>query len=158
MKAGTIEPLRIGGKPECTWRWDWLFNSVRVPHVGCDKMMRYDSDDQSACDHIAVLRKGHVFKVLLQDQEGKDVSFGQLKATFEAIVAQVEDDGVWSGILTTDERDSWALVSELEILIPFCCSMLISLFTDEREAFGLEPCECRILPRHRCCHVRLVFG
>lgn len=113
MKAGTIEPLRIAGKPECTWRWDWLFNSVRVPHVGCDKMMRYDSDDQSARDHIAVLRRGHVFKVMLQDRDqGKDVPFEELKATFEAIVAQVEDNGVWPGILTTDERDSWALVSK----------------------------------------------
>ena len=111
MKAGTIEPLQIAGKPECTWRWDWLFNSVRVPHVGCDKMMRYDSDTHSARDHIAVLRRGHVFKVMLQDYDrGKDVPFGELKATFEAIVAQVEDDGVWAGILTTDERDSWALV------------------------------------------------
>jgi len=113
MKAGTIEPLRIAGKPECTWRWDWLFNSVRVPHVGCDKMIRYDSDDQSARDHIAVLRRGRVFKVMLQDRDqGKDVPFEELKATFEAIVAQVEDDGVWPGILTTDERDSWALVSK----------------------------------------------
>ena len=113
MKAGTVEPLRLAGKPECTWRWDWLFNSVRVPYVGCDKMMRYDSDDQNARDHIVVLRKGHVFKVMLQDEDqGKDVPFGKLKATFEAIVAQVEDDGVWSGILTTDERDSWALVSK----------------------------------------------
>ena len=113
MKAGIVEPLRLAGKPECTWRWDWLFNSVRVPHVGCDKMMRYDLDDQGACDHIAVLRRGHIFKVMLQDENnGKDVPFEELKATFEAIVAQVEDDGVWPGILTTDERDSWAQVSK----------------------------------------------
>jgi len=138
MKAGTIEPLRIGGKPECTWRWDWLFNSVRVPHLGCDKMMRYDSDEQSARDHIAVFRKGHVFKVLLQDQEGKDVPFGQLQATFEAIVAQVQDDGMWSGILTTDERDSWALVSTTSN--PSCCFLLISTFADEREATSIGPC------------------
>ena len=105
MRAGMIETFWIAGKPLCTWSWDWLFNSVREPHVGCDKMMRYDG-----CDHIAVLRRGHVFKVMLQDQ-GEDLPFEKLKATFEAIVAQVEDNGVWTGILTTDERNSWAMVS-----------------------------------------------
>jgi hypothetical protein len=111
MNAGEVEPLEIAGKPECTSRWGWLFNSTRVPQVKCDKMVSYASD-QSVRDHIAVLRKGRVFKVMLQDEEGKDIPFHQLQATFEAIVARVEGDDVWSGILTTDERDSWAKVGE----------------------------------------------
>ncbi|MCJ1471632.1 hypothetical protein MMC13_000272 [Lambiella insularis] len=110
IKDGAINPLRIAGKPECTWRWDWLFNTARVPHIRCDKMIRSELNDQTARDHIAVLRGGHVFKVMLQEQDqGKDVPFEELKATFEAIVAEVEDDSIWPGILTTDERDSWAL-------------------------------------------------
>ncbi|KAK3934736.1 hypothetical protein QBC46DRAFT_462469 [Diplogelasinospora grovesii] len=104
MRAGTVEPYWVAGKPTCTSRWDWLYNSVREPRVGCDKMMRYDG-----CDHIAVLRRGHVFKVMLHEQGG-DVPLEQLKATFDAIVAQVQDEGVWTGILTTDERNSWATV------------------------------------------------
>lgn len=111
-EAGKVEPLELAGRPECTWRWGWLFNSVRVPRVGCDKMVRYDSDDQRAFDHIAVLRRGRVFRVMLQDRAGKDVPFQELQATFEAIVAQVEGDSVWSGMLTTDDRDSWAQVSQ----------------------------------------------
>lgn len=113
MNSGEVEPLEIAGRPECTWRWGWLFNSTRIPQLKCDKMVRYaSSDEQSSRDHIAVLRKGHVFKVMLQDGDGKDVPFQQLQATFEAIVARVEGDDVWSGLLTTDERDSWAKVCE----------------------------------------------
>ena len=69
------------------------------------------SDDESTRDHIALLRKGHVFKVFLQDEAGDDVPFGAIQATFEAIMKRVQDDGVWSGMLTTDDRDSWAKVS-----------------------------------------------
>lgn len=109
MDAGEVEPLDIGGRPECTWRWGWMFSSARVPHLGCDKMVSYASEN--IMDHIAVLRKGRVFKVMLQYEDGRDVPFQQLRATFDTIVAQVEGDDVWSGILTTDERDSWAKVS-----------------------------------------------
>ena len=122
MNAGEVRPLEIAGKPECTLRWGWLFNSTRVPQVKCDKMVSYTSDDQSIRDHIAVLRNGHVFKVMLQDGAGKDVPFQQLQTTFEVIVARVEGDAVWSGILTTDERDSWAKVGEP--LAPYIVSRL----------------------------------
>ncbi|KAH7141842.1 beta-ketoacyl synthase domain-containing protein [Dactylonectria macrodidyma] len=110
MNAGEVEPLEIAGRPECTWGWGWLFNSTRVPQLTCDKIVSYapSPDDGNARDHVAVLRKGRVFKVMLQDGDGKDVPFRQLQATFDAIVSRVEGDGVCSGFLTTDERDSWA--------------------------------------------------
>ncbi|KAK4188780.1 highly reducing polyketide synthase AFT9-1 [Podospora australis] len=113
MEAGTVEPLEVAGRPECTWRWGWLFHSVRVPRVGCDKMVRYNEKADAATgtgEHLAVLRQGRVFKVMLQDEKGQDVSFAHLQRTFEAIVARVADHEVWSGILTTDDRDTWAEV------------------------------------------------
>jgi hypothetical protein len=58
-------------------------------------------------NYIAVLRKGHVFKVSLRE-DGSDISYAKLKATFEAIIGRVNDDGLWTGILTSDTRDSWA--------------------------------------------------
>ncbi len=65
MNAGKVKSLDIGGKPECTWVWKWLLNSTRVPQIRCDKMISYASDYQGAHDHIAVLSKGHVFKLML---------------------------------------------------------------------------------------------
>ncbi|KAG8673091.1 hypothetical protein FPOAC1_006394 [Fusarium poae] len=87
MLAGEVEPLEIAGKPECTWGWTWLFNSTRVPQPNCDKVESYASSITR--DHVAVLRKGRVFKVMLQDETNKDVSLPQLEGIFEAIIAQV---------------------------------------------------------------------
>lgn len=128
MDAGEVEPFWIAGKPACTWRWNWLFNSVREPKVGQDHLVRYDG-----LDHIAVLRRGHVFKVLLH-VEGEDVPLEKLKSIFEAIVGEVEDDGTWAGILTTDERNSWAAVS--------FCQSFPSLFLEKyRYSSSVIRCE-----------------
>ncbi|KAM0229998.1 hypothetical protein ACHAPO_009550 [Fusarium lateritium] len=114
IDAGEVEPMEIAGKPECAWGWSWLFNSTRIPQPDCDKVISYASalNAPNARDHVAVLRKGRVFKVMLQDEDGKDVSFQQLQATFEAIVAQVEGGDVLSTLLTTDERESWAKIRQ----------------------------------------------
>lgn len=103
MDNGAVEPVWIAGKPTCAARQDWLFNSVRVPGVGIDSMAKYAGND-----HVAVLRRGRMFKVMLR-VAGDVVPVNKLRATFEAIVARVgQDEGVWTGILTSDERDSWA--------------------------------------------------
>jgi hypothetical protein len=47
--------------------------------------------------------------VKLKDGE-ENVSYSKLKAHFEAILDEVADEGSWAGILTSDERDSWAEV------------------------------------------------
>lgn len=113
VDAGKVEPLEIAGKPECTWGWSWLFNSTRVPQPDCDKVVSHASRLTAAMarDHVAVLRKGRVFKVMLQNEASEDVSMSHLQTIFEAIVAQVEGEDVLAGLLTTDERESWAKVS-----------------------------------------------
>lgn len=116
MNHGEVEPLEIAGRPECSWGWGWLFNSTRVPQLKCDKMVSYaqSPDDRKAQDHIAVLRKGHVFRLKVQNDDGEDVTLKQLEASFEAIMARVSasDVELGTGLLTTDERDSWAKVGE----------------------------------------------
>ena len=100
----TAEPFWHFGMPTCNWQLPWLFNAARIPGVEGDIMRMYEGD------YCVVLRKGHVFKVMLKEG-GEDVSYDKLKATFEAILEHVSDEGKWVGILTTDVRDSWALVS-----------------------------------------------
>lgn len=138
MNAGEIEPFWIAGKPACTWRWNWLFNSVREPKVGQDKLMRYDG-----FNHIAVLRRGRVFKVMLH-VNGEDLPLEELRSVFEAIVEYVGNDGIWAGILTTDERDSWATVSFL-VMIPLHLLGKVtysSSVSGETRAVGIESCQC----------------
>lgn len=102
--AVVIEPVWIAGRPACTSRQVNLFNTVREPGVGKDRLVTYPGND-----HIAVLRKGRVFKVTLRGEDGSAIPVERLKVTFEVILERVgRDEGVWNGILTSDGRDAWA--------------------------------------------------
>ncbi|KAI0552681.1 beta-ketoacyl synthase domain-containing protein [Xylaria curta] len=111
MERNEIGNDWLGPRQLCSYYWTWMFNAIRRPHVHCDEMKIYPESR-----HIAVLRKGHVFKIPLQDERG-DLSLEQLTGMFQAILdADVGEDS-WAGILTTDFRDIWALNRENIIAI-----------------------------------------
>lgn len=89
--------------PQCNHLQEWLFNSVREPAVGCDVSRKYAGDD------LVVLRRGRLFSSPLT-RDGKQLSLEELTFVFEHILEQAEDDGLGAGILTADNRDSWAKV------------------------------------------------
>jgi hypothetical protein len=97
-----VEPHWYFGMPTCTSQLKWLFDACREPGASVDRMRMYPGGD-----YIVVLRKGHVFRVALRE-DCSDISYAKLKATFDAIIERVKDDGFWTGILTSDTRDSWA--------------------------------------------------
>lgn len=107
LESGRLEPTVIGGRPQCMYLHGWLFNSFREALPGIDEMRKMPFEN-----YIAVLRRGHLFKVNLTDGQGQHVQFSKLESTFQAILDKVEDDS-WVGILTADERDSWAEASSL---------------------------------------------
>lgn len=93
----------LGNQPLCTYSWDWMFNTVREPHPGCDKMQRHPGND-----YCAVLRRGHVFTVPLR-HNGGEASYGSLRDAFQAILDRGDlGEDSWAGMLTTDFRDPWA--------------------------------------------------
>ena len=103
VESNSILPHYYFGVPTCMDTWQWLFNATREPGKGIDKMMKFPGND-----YCVVLRRGRMFKVILKD--GKtSVSYSMLKNHFEAIIGAV-DESSWTGILTSDERDSWAEV------------------------------------------------
>ncbi|KAF4992917.1 hypothetical protein FGRMN_6861 [Fusarium graminum] len=101
--AGRLEPDFLGTRANCGHSLSWLFNAVREPNVDCDKMMKYPGNE-----YIAVLRRGHLFKVPLKQGEAT-VSYDMLKATYQAILDLELKDKSWAGMLTTDNRDTWGL-------------------------------------------------
>jgi acyl carrier protein len=106
LEAGALETTVIGGRPQCMYQHGWLFNSFREPIVGVDRMRKMPSED-----YIAVLRRGHMFRVDLVDAQGGAISFAKLQATFQVILDKVPDGHSWVSILTADDRNSWAQVS-----------------------------------------------
>ncbi|KAG5796065.1 hypothetical protein H9Q69_004899 [Fusarium xylarioides] len=99
--AGRLEPDFLGTRANCGNSLSWLFNAVREPNVDCDKMMKYPGNE-----YVAVLRKGHLFKVPLKHGE-TTVSYDVLQATYQTIVDLNLKERSWAGMLTTDNRDSW---------------------------------------------------
>ncbi|KAK2681923.1 hypothetical protein RAB80_003716 [Fusarium oxysporum f. sp. vasinfectum] len=124
--AGRLEPDFLGTRANCGHSLSWLFNAVREPNVDCDKMMKCPDNE-----YVAVLRRGHLFKVPLKQAE-MTVSYGMLKATYQAIVDLDLEDRSWAGMLTTDNRDSWGLNRQ----------RLLSL--DSRNAVYLETIEASV--------------
>ncbi|KAH9863177.1 hypothetical protein IAQ61_009454 [Plenodomus lingam] len=101
-----LKPDFLGERPNCGHSLTWLFNALREANVGCDKMMRYPGKE-----HVAVLRRGHLFKVSLK--EGDDiVSYQKLKTTYQSIIDLNLEEKMWTGILTTDNRDSWGTIRQ----------------------------------------------
>lgn len=77
---------------------------MREPGVDNDRLVTCPGND-----HIAVLRRGRVFTVMLRAEDGSAVPTERLRLTFEAILERAGDDeGVWNGILTSDGREAWA--------------------------------------------------
>lgn len=106
LEARMLEATVIGGRPQCMYQHGWLFNTFREPVVGTDQMRKMPSEN-----YIAVLRRGRLFKVDLVDSQGATIRFIKLQATFQAILDKVQDNYSWVGILTADDRNSWAEVS-----------------------------------------------
>jgi NADPH:quinone reductase-like Zn-dependent oxidoreductase/NADP-dependent 3-hydroxy acid dehydrogenase YdfG len=104
LDKGEVLGKWMMGIPQCNHLQEWLFNSVREPAVGCDVSRKYSGDN------LAVLRRGRLFCVPLR-RNGVRLSFDELKEAMESILAVAQEDGPGAGILTADNRDSWAKVS-----------------------------------------------
>jgi len=105
---GTVESLHILETPVCQAQLHWMFNTYRHPQIGMDEITK------TVGDYCVVFRRGRLFHVPLRNGEAP-VSFDTLRATMAAILDHVQDEGTWAGILTSDNRDSWAKVSKQTI-------------------------------------------
>ena len=106
VEAGTVERDYMNGEPICMDSLHWLFNTVREPRSGVDKMLRSPGHN-----HVIALRHGHIFRISLR--RGSDsVPYWKMKAAFEYVLANSRDQRPSIATLTADERDSWAKVSK----------------------------------------------
>lgn len=105
VEAGTVERDYVNDEPTCTASLHWLFNAIREPKIGIDKILRSPGHD-----YIIALTHGHLFRISLKS--GSDnVPYGRLKAAFEHVLASSKDRRLSVATLTADERNSWAKVS-----------------------------------------------
>lgn len=112
LDAGTIKPDYRNEQPLCMETVHWLFNSNRVPVIGCDRVDRWPEND-----YLVAMRHGHVYKVPLQKSGGRTISHEKLKAIFQAIIELAPEEVNWASILTTGNRDIWAKVGCLALTL-----------------------------------------
>ena len=104
LEAGAVGPDYLNEQPLCMNTLNWLFNSIRKPGTGVDSMQKF-----SGHEYVVAMRKGHFFKVPLS-RHNEPISIFSLEATFQKILDQSLIDAPAFGILTADNRDSWAKV------------------------------------------------
>jgi hypothetical protein len=97
LEEGAIAPLIYKGQRLETNQYERLFNSVRQPRKGEDVLVRYPGNN-----YLVAFRRGRAFKIEL------GVSLAILKSQFQSIIDSPCEPESWVGVLTTDERDSWA--------------------------------------------------
>lgn len=109
FEKGEIEPDQLYGENLCTETWKWLFNGYREPAHSFDHLRRYPGNN-----HIAVLRNGHVFRILLDGFEGHGAeSISNLETSFETVLQLSESHIASVAVLAAENRDAWAEVSQV---------------------------------------------
>lgn len=106
LEAGTVEQDVLNSEPLCMQSMDWLFNAVREPGVGMDRIVK-----SAGYEYMIVMRRGHFFQVTLPGRGTEKISYWDLKNALENILIRSETKRTPVAALTADERNSWAKAS-----------------------------------------------
>jgi acyl carrier protein len=102
----TVEQDYLNDQPLCMESVHWLFNTNRTPVEGCDRVDAWPGNE-----YIIAMRRGHVYKVPLRDEDGNIILHNSLKSIFNLILEQAPKEANITSVLTTGNRDTWAKVS-----------------------------------------------
>ncbi|KAL8653880.1 MAG: hypothetical protein Q9226_003662 [Calogaya cf. arnoldii] len=102
LEAGRVPQDVLNGEPVCMESLHWLFDAVRKPGIGVDRMAK-----SSKSKHMIVMRRGHLFRVALASRGSDVVSYQDLEEALGSILSssEIRRDSIAS--LTADDRDSW---------------------------------------------------
>lgn len=101
LDAGLIEPEVLNERELTTAFHKWIFNTVRVPGVDSDEMVKHPNND-----YCVVFWKGHAYKLSLCAKD-QPATYQELFTAFELILRQ-SGDRSFVTILTADNRRPWA--------------------------------------------------
>ena len=127
VRSGNLLQDRFGKQqtPLCSSMYKYMFYSCRIPKQDQDLYRIYNYNDEGSPatvpKHAVVSARGHYFSVdLIDPSDGRPYSVRELELALEDCVAQASslDENsaadIWRniGILTTTNRDDWALNRE----------------------------------------------
>ena len=104
-----LKPIMVQGLvPLCSWQYERMFNTTRIPGIESDKIVHWDD-----IKHIVVLHKGCYYKVLIH-HNGRLLNACQIQCQLDFIVNSAEEYLIWTqceknlASLTTTNRTKWA--------------------------------------------------
>lgn len=128
-----LEPIMVQGLvPLCSWQYERIFNTVRVPGVEGDKIVHYKDSN-----HIVVLHKGCYYKMIIYNK-GRLLKPCELQYQLEQILntkAAPTDGEEYLASLTAWDRTKWANAREKYFSKG---ANKVSLFLMESAAFVLS--------------------
>jgi aryl carrier-like protein len=112
LRRGLLKPRYVNEQPLSMELYRYLFNTCREPRVGVDVMGQYPGNN-----YFVVLRRGHVYRVEFEERPD-GVQSEALEAVFEGILEDSPTEVDWLGMLTADDRISWAKVCTWSMVNP----------------------------------------
>ncbi|XP_050480303.1 carnitine O-palmitoyltransferase 1, liver isoform isoform X1 [Bombus huntii] len=105
-----LEPILIQGLvPLCSWQYERLFNTTRVPGLETDKIVHYQDSK-----HIVVYHKGKYFKVLIY-HKSRILQACEIEIQMQQILDDKSEPSEGEeklAALTAGERTAWAIARE----------------------------------------------
>lgn len=105
-----LEPILVQGLvPLCSWQYERIFNTVRVPGVETDKIVHYQDSN-----HIVVLHRGCYYKVVIY-HNGRILRPCELQIQIDEILNSRDKPMAGEELLaslTAGDRTKWAKVRE----------------------------------------------
>lgn len=105
-----LEPILVQGMvPLCSWQYERLFNTVRVPGVESDKIVHYQDST-----HITVYHKGRYFKVTVYSR-GRLLNPAEIQVQIQQILDHKSEPVTGEerlAALTAGERSHWAHIRQ----------------------------------------------
>uniref|UniRef100_A0AAV1T677 Carnitine O-acetyltransferase, mitochondrial n=1 Tax=Peronospora matthiolae TaxID=2874970 RepID=A0AAV1T677_9STRA len=105
---GSLEPERLGRNktPVCATAYKYMFHSCRIPRREQDSYRIYDPKTHT---HAVVMRRNQFFRLELVDPRSREVlGFEALCFQLARILDAAGDAEMPVGVLTTQDRDTWA--------------------------------------------------
>uniref|UniRef100_T1E1Y6 carnitine O-palmitoyltransferase n=1 Tax=Psorophora albipes TaxID=869069 RepID=T1E1Y6_9DIPT len=105
-----LEPILVQGLvPLCSWQYERIFNTVRVPGVETDKIVHYQDSN-----HIVVLHRGCYYKVVIY-HNGRILRPCEIQIQMEEILNSADKPQPGEELLaslTAGDRTKWAKIRE----------------------------------------------
>ncbi|KAF8603875.1 carnitine acetyl transferase [Ceratobasidium sp. AG-I] len=110
LKRGEIAPDTTKEGPMCMDTWRWMFDCCRIPGTdGKDFSTSYaQAGDTGDTGYIVVIRNGRLWKVEASAPGGGLLGTEDLERQFEYIYENSKEKALGVGVLTSNNRDTWA--------------------------------------------------